>query len=230
MDYLLDSNILLYAKMDAMPEHKIVSKWLEATVSDRNNTLHICETSVLSFLRIATNEKVFQPVLPTPDAQNFIESLLNCPNVNLLFASANHFTEVTKEAGLHTGLISFGLGVSVGDINGDNYPDIYVGNDFHENDYLYINQKDGSFKDESTIRMSHTSQYSMGVDAADLNNDGFPEIVSLDMLPNDPLVLKRSQGEDSYDIFNLKIRYGYHYQYTRNNLQFNSYEAFKRIF
>ena len=96
MDYLLDSNILLYAKMDAMPEHKIVSKWLEATVSDRNNTLHICETSILSFLRIATNEKVFQPVLPTNDAQNFIESFLNCPNVNLLCASAQHFTEVTK--------------------------------------------------------------------------------------------------------------------------------------
>ena len=96
MDYLLDSNILLYAKMNAMSEHKIVAKWLETTVSDRNNTLHICETSILSFLRIATNEKVFQPVLLTIDAQNFIDSLLNCPNVNLLYASAKHFTEVTK--------------------------------------------------------------------------------------------------------------------------------------
>ena len=96
MDYLLDSNILLYAKMNAMSEHKIVAKWLETTVSERNNTLHICETSILSFLRIATNEKVFQPVLPTIDAQNFIDSLLNCPNVNLLYASAKHFTEVTK--------------------------------------------------------------------------------------------------------------------------------------
>ena len=96
MDYLLDSNILLYAKMNAMSEHKIVAKWLETTVSDRNNTLHICETSILSFLRIATNEKNFQPVLPTIDAQNFIDSLLNCPNVNLLYASAKHFTEVTK--------------------------------------------------------------------------------------------------------------------------------------
>lgn len=96
MDYLLDSNILLYAKMNAMAEHKIVSKWLEDTVSDRNNTLSICETSILSFLRIATNEKVFQPVLPTKDAQNFIESFLNCPNVNLLCASAHHFLEVTK--------------------------------------------------------------------------------------------------------------------------------------
>ncbi len=96
MDYLLDSNILIYAQMNAVPEHRIVSKWLEAAVSDQNNTLHICETSILSFLRIATNEKVFQPVLPSKDAQNFIESFLNYPNVNLLCASLNHFTEVTK--------------------------------------------------------------------------------------------------------------------------------------
>ena len=96
MDYLLDSNILLYAKMDAMPEHKVVSKWLEATVSDRNNTVSLCETSILSFLRIATNEKVFQPVLPTQEAQNFIDSFLNRSNINLLCASANHFIEVTK--------------------------------------------------------------------------------------------------------------------------------------
>lgn len=96
MDYLLDSNILLYAKIDAMPEHKIVSKWLEEAVLDQNNTLNICETSILSFLRIATNEKVFQPVLPTQEAQNFLDSFLNCPNVNLLCASANHFLEVTK--------------------------------------------------------------------------------------------------------------------------------------
>lgn len=96
MDYLLDSNILLYAVMDAMPEHKIVSRWLEETVSDRNNTLHVCETSILSFLRIATNEKVFQPVLPTDKARNFIAAFLNCPNVNLMSVPASHFIEVTN--------------------------------------------------------------------------------------------------------------------------------------
>lgn len=96
MDYLLDSNILLYAKMNVMPEHKVISKWLEETVSDRNNAISICETSILSFLRIATNEKVFKPVLPTNDAARFIDSFLKCPNVNLLLASASHYLEVIK--------------------------------------------------------------------------------------------------------------------------------------
>lgn len=96
MNYLLDSNILLYAKMDLMPEHKVVSKWLEETVSDRNNAISICETSILSFLRISTNEKVFQPTLPTNDAAQFIDSFLKCPNVNLLLTSASHYLEVIK--------------------------------------------------------------------------------------------------------------------------------------
>ena len=96
MDYLLDSNILLYAKMDTMLEHKVISKWLEETVSDRNNTISICETSLLSFLRIATNEKVFQPTLPLSDAARFIDSFLKCPNVSLLLTSTSHYLEVIK--------------------------------------------------------------------------------------------------------------------------------------
>jgi len=131
------------------------------------------------------------------------------------------FTDVTRETGINSSAISYGLGVSVGDINLDGYPDLYVGNDFHENDYLYINQRNGTFSEELTGRMMHTSQYSMGVDMGDVNNDGYPEIISMDMLPEDPYILKRSLGEDAYDIFNLKIGYGYHYQYTRNNLQLN---------
>jgi toxin-antitoxin system PIN domain toxin len=99
MDYLLDSNILLYAKMDSMPEHKIVSKWLEEVVSNQNNTISVCETSLLSFLRIATNEKVFQPVLPMPEAESFISSFLGRANVNLLHPPANHFLEVIKLMG-----------------------------------------------------------------------------------------------------------------------------------
>lgn len=133
----------------------------------------------------------------------------------------SHFSDVTKSTGINSTAISYGLGVVVADINLDGYPDLYIGNDFHENDYLYINQKNGTFKEEITQRTMHTSQYSMGVDVADINNDGFPEIVSMDMLPADPYILKRSEGEDTYDIFNLKIGYGYNYQYTRNNLQIN---------
>ncbi len=133
----------------------------------------------------------------------------------------NKFTDVTRESGINSSVIGYGLGIAVADINLDGYPDLYIGNDFHENDYLYINQKNGTFKDELTDRMMHTSQFSMGVDVADANNDGYPEIITMDMLPSDPYMLKRSLGEDEYDIFNLKIGYGYNYQYTRNNLQWN---------
>src|SRR5436190_1836365 len=131
------------------------------------------------------------------------------------------FTDVTRQVGIQSSAIGYGLGIVVSDVNLDGYPDIYIGNDFHENDYLYINQKNGTFKDECTDRMMHTSQYSMGVDAADINNDGWPEIFPVDMLSFDPYILKRSLGEDSYDIFNSKIGMGYGFQYTRNNLQYN---------
>lgn len=132
-----------------------------------------------------------------------------------------HFTDVTQASGIHSSVIGYGLGVAVSDIDLDGYPDIYVGNDFHENDYLYINRRDGTFSDELTNMVMHTSQYSMGVDVADVNNDAYPEIVSMDMLPYDKYILKRSEGEDTWDIFNMKISYGYNYQYTRNNLQYN---------
>jgi len=133
----------------------------------------------------------------------------------------NRFTDVTKETGINSSAISYGLGIAAADINLDGWPDLYVGNDFHENDYLYINQKNGTFKEESNQQLMHTSQFSMGVDVADVNNDGYPEIISMDMLPSDPYILKRSLGEDDYDVFYHKIAVGYNYQYTRNNLQYN---------
>ena len=131
------------------------------------------------------------------------------------------FTDVTKEAGIHSSVIGYGLGISASDIDLDGYPDLYVGNDFQENDYLYINQHNGKFSEELNDHIMHTSQFTMGVDVADINNDAYPEIVSMDMLPSDPYILKRSEGEDNYETFFLKINYGYAYQYTRNNLQLN---------
>jgi enediyne biosynthesis protein E4 len=131
------------------------------------------------------------------------------------------FRDVTASAGIRSTAIGYGLGIAVSDINLDGFPDVYIGNDFHENDYLYINQRNGTFRDNSDSSLMHTSRYTMGVDIADANNDGLPEIFSVDMLPADPYILKRSPGEDSYDVFNLKISYGYNYQYTRNALQFN---------
>ncbi|MGM0580390.1 MAG: VCBS repeat-containing protein [Bacteroidota bacterium] len=132
------------------------------------------------------------------------------------------FVNATKESGINSSVIGYGLGVVVGDVNNDGYPDIYVGNDFHENDYLYINQQDGTFKELLTEQMQHTSRFSMGVDMADINNDGFNDILSLDMLPYDPQILKSSLGEDAFDVYRFKKDFGYNDQFARNNLQLNN--------
>ena len=132
-----------------------------------------------------------------------------------------HFTDVTKSTGINSSVLGYGLGINVSDINLDGYPDVYIGNDFHENDYLYINQHDGTFKDELSDHVMHTSKYTMGVDIGDANNDGYSDIISMDMLAADPYILKRSLADDEPDIFNLKIGLGYNYQYSRNNLQLN---------
>lgn len=131
------------------------------------------------------------------------------------------FTDITKACGINSTAIGYGLGIAVSDINLDGYPDIYIGNDFHENDYLYINQKNGQFTEAAEQMIMHTSKYTMGVDVADISNDGLPEIVSTDMLPATVSMLKRSPGEDNYDVFNQRILYGYSYQYSRNALQYN---------
>jgi len=95
------------------------------------------------------------------------------------------FVDVSEEAGIYGSLIGFGLGVTVGDINGDQYPDLYICNDFYEKDYLYINNKNGTFSEELEKRVKHTSLASMGADMADINNDGYPELFVTDMLPRD---------------------------------------------
>lgn len=138
------------------------------------------------------------------------------------------YRDVSKAAGIRSTRIGYGLGVVVSDVNLDGRPDIYVGNDFHENDYLYINQGDGKFLEEATSRFGHTSQFSMGVDAADINNDAWPDIVSMDMLPSDPELLRRSLSEDDYNIYRQKISYGYAHQYARNNLQLNRGDGYFR--
>ena len=142
---------------------------------------------------------------------------------NHLYRNDNgHFTEVTQQAGIHSSLISFGLGVSVGDINGDGWPDVYVSNDSYERDYLYINQKNGTFKDETDEWIQHMSMSSMGADIADINNDGYPEIFTTDMLPENDYRLKTMGSFDNIDLFNSKIKSGFSYQYVKNCLQLNN--------
>ncbi len=140
----------------------------------------------------------------------------------LLRNDGSRFTEVTIDAGINSTVIGYGLGIAIGDINRDGWPDIYIGNDFHENDYLYMNNQDGTFDEVLTEQLMHTSRFSMGVDVGDINNDAQNEILSLDMLPEDPFILKSSLGEDAYGIFSFKIGYGYNHQYARNNLQLNN--------
>lgn len=140
----------------------------------------------------------------------------------LLRNDGGRFVSVNEEAGIYGTVIGYGLGIVTGDVNNDGWPDIYVGNDFHENDYLYLNQQNGTFKEVLTEQVNHTSRFSMGVDMADINNDGHNDILSLDMLPDDPFILKSSLGEDGYNAFHFKLGHGYHPQFARNNLQLNN--------
>jgi enediyne biosynthesis protein E4 len=152
---------------------------------------------------------------------NFINTYSALSGDKLYRNDGDHFTDVTKQSKINSTEIGYGLGIAVSDINLDGWPDLYIGNDFHENDYLYINQKNGTFTEENNQRLMHSSKFSMGVDVADVNNDGYPEIISMDMLAADPYILKRSLGDDDYDVFFSKIASGYNYQYSRNMLQYN---------
>ncbi|HMD00075.1 MAG TPA: VCBS repeat-containing protein, partial [Ferruginibacter sp.] len=118
-----------------------------------------------------------------PDSKWPVDSKWKGGGDHLLRNDNGHFTDVTSEAGIHGSLIAFGLGVTVGDVNDDGYPDVYVSNDYFERDYLYINQKNGTFKDELEQCMQHTSLASMGSDFGDVNNDGYTDIFTTDMLP-----------------------------------------------
>ena len=140
---------------------------------------------------------------------------------NLLKEGKAGFLDVTDSSGIYSSQIGYGLGVGVSDINLDGWPDIYISNDFHENDYLYINQRDGSFRESLETCMAYTSRYSMGNDIADINNDGLPDIMVLDMLPADPEILLKSGGEDTREISDIKKKFGYGPQYVKNTLQLN---------
>ena len=131
------------------------------------------------------------------------------------------FQNVTAGAGIYRSQIGYGLGVNTSDINKDGYPDIYVSNDFHENDYLYINKGDGTFNEQLTTSIAHTSRSSMGNDVADFNNDGLADIMVLDMLPDNQQILKQSGTEDELELFRMKLEIGYAPQYVHNTLQLN---------
>lgn len=132
------------------------------------------------------------------------------------------FKDVTRAAGISGTPLAYGLGLAISDVNGDGWADFYVSNDYTAPDYLYINNRNGTFTNRLAASMGHTSHFSMGNDAADINNDGLTDIFTLDMLPEDNRRQKLLLSPDNYDKFNLNLRSGLHYQYMRNMLQLNN--------
>lgn len=132
------------------------------------------------------------------------------------------FVDISEEAGIYGSIIGFGLGVTVGDVNLDGWPDIYVSNDFFERDYLYINNKDGTFKECLTEQMKSISGASMGADLADVNNDGYPDIFVTEMLPADNNRVKTVTTFENWDRYQYNVSNGYYHQFTRNMLQLNN--------
>lgn len=132
------------------------------------------------------------------------------------------YKNVTRESGFTETGLSYGLGASIADFNGDGFPDIYLGNDYSAPDYLYINQGDGTFVNQIKEAIGHTSLYTMGVDAADINRDGRLDLISLDMLPEDNTRQKLLFTPENYEHYNLFIKAGLHHQQMRNMLQLNN--------
>jgi len=134
----------------------------------------------------------------------------------------NHFTDVSARAGIIQNPLTFGLGLAIADINQDGWQDIYVTNDYNESDYLYINNHDGTFKEDIQHCFRHLSQFSMGVDIADYNNDGLPDVMTLDMMPEDNRRQKLLQLQENYESFELMRSQNLYQQYMRNMLQLNN--------
>ena len=135
------------------------------------------------------------------------------------------FTDVSAHAGIHGSEIGFGLGVAVGDVNRDGWPDVYVSNDFFERDYLFVNRGDGTFDESLDRRTAAITYFSMGLDVADIDNDTWPDIYTTDMLPEDDYRFKLTAMFEGWDVYRTKVRNGYHHQFMRNMLQRNNHDG-----
>ena len=132
-----------------------------------------------------------------------------------------YFNDVSESAGIYGSVIGFGLGITIGDIDGDNWDDIFISNDFFERDYLYLNQKNGTFKEDLINRMNSISGASMGADIADIDNNGTNDIFVTEMLPSDYKRLKSVTTFEGWDKYKYNVKNGYHHQFTRNVLHLN---------
>ncbi|RDC64330.1 VCBS repeat-containing protein [Adhaeribacter pallidiroseus] len=142
--------------------------------------------------------------------------------VRLFRNDKNFFKDVTQQTGLHSSVLTYGLGIAISDVNTDGWPDLYISNDYAIPDFLYINNHNGTFTNKLPTSVGHTSQFSMGNEVADINNDALPDILTLDMLPEDNRRQKLLFAPDNYEKFDLNLRSGFYYQYMRNMLQLNN--------
>lgn len=165
-----------------------------------------------------SQKEYMQGAQEKPGIRNIID-----PNFSThLYRNDNgHFTNVSDAAGVTSNVLTFGLGLAVSDLNNDGWPDIYISNDFNEADYCFINQKNGTFRESSREMFAYTSLFSMGNDAADINNDGLQDIVTLDMLPEGNLLQKMHNGSENFNKFQILFNNGFFKQYSRNMLQLN---------
>ncbi|WP_317165972.1 VCBS repeat-containing protein [Spirosoma arboris] len=168
-------------------------------------------------------------LLPILDPQA-TAAIMKQPNpeigVRLLKNTENRFEDITEQSGLSSSVLSYGLGVGVSDLNNDGWPDLYISNDYGVPDYLYINNQGGRsggpvFTNQLSASVRHISNFSMGNDVADVNNDSRPDILTLDMLPEDNRRQKLLMAPDNYEKFDLSVQSGFHYQHMRNMLQIN---------
>jgi hypothetical protein len=162
------------------------------------------------------------PVLNEANTAKMLHEEDPVSGVRLYRNDNNYFKDVTAKAGISSTALTYGLGAGLADLNNDGWSDIYISHDYNVPDYLYINNKNGTFTDKLKSVVGHTSNFSMGNDIADINNDAQPDIYTLDMLPEDNRRQKLLMAPDNYGKFDLNVRIGFHYQYMRNMLQLNN--------
>ena len=162
------------------------------------------------------------PVLNEANTATMLREEDPISGVRLYRNDNNFFKDVTAKAGISSTALTYGLGAGLADLNNDGWTDIYISHDYNVPDYLYINNKNGTFTDKLKSVVGHTSNFSMGNDIADINNDTQPDIYTLDMLPEDNRRQKLLMAPDNYGKFDLNVRVGFHYQYMRNMLQLNN--------
>lgn len=169
------------------------------------------------------------PVLNEVSTASILKKDDELRGVRLFRNNEGTFDDITTTAGISSSALTYGLGVGVADLNNDSWPDFYISNDYAVPDYLYINNQNGTFSDRLGASVGHNSQFSMGNDVADINNDGRPDIITLDMLPEDNYRQKLLLAPDNYSKFELNLRSGFHYQYMRNMFQLNTGNAKERV-